>query len=134
MSKIIVIDGNSLLFRAFYATYYDPSNIMRTKSGQATNAIFAFSNMITSILSTLKKGDGIFVAFDAGKQTFRHKEFKEYFEHTRTLEEVKDKIKVHSRQYAKRQYTWFKNQMKVHWFDREDEGQIVKSVKEWLYE
>ena len=50
------------------------------------------------------------------------------------IEEVKDKIKVHSRQYAKRQYTWFKNQMKVHWFDREDEEQIVKSVKEWLYE
>ena len=47
---------------------------------------------------------------------------------------MKDKIKVHSRQYAKRQYTWFKNQMKVHWFDREDEEQIVKSVKEWLYE
>lgn len=67
-------------------------------------------------------------------QGIGYKEFKEYFEHTRMLEEVKDKIKVHSRQYAKRQYTWFKNQMKVHWFDREDEGQIVKSVKEWLYE
>ena len=78
MSKIIVIDGNSLLFRAFYATYFDPSNIMRTKSGQATNAIFAFSNMITSLLSSLKKGDGIFVAFDAGKHTFRHQEYKEY--------------------------------------------------------
>ena len=78
MGKIIVIDGNSLLFRAFYATYYDPSKIMRTKSGQATNAIFAFSNMITSLLSTLKKGDGIFVAFDAGKKTFRHQEYKEY--------------------------------------------------------
>ncbi len=78
MSKIIVIDGNSLLFRAFYATYFDPSNIMRTKSGQATNAIFAFSNMITSLLSNLKKGDGIFVAFDAGKHTFRHQEYKEY--------------------------------------------------------
>ena len=78
MGKIIVIDGNSLLFRAFYATYYDPSKIMRTRSGQATNAIFAFSNMITSLLSTLKKGDGIFVAFDAGKKTFRHQEYKEY--------------------------------------------------------
>ena len=78
MSKIIVIDGNSLLFRAFYATYFDPSNIMRTKSGQATNAIFAFSNMITSLLANLKKGDGIFVAFDAGKHTFRHQEYKEY--------------------------------------------------------
>ena len=78
MSKIIVIDGNSLLFRAFYATYYDPSNIMRTKSGQATNAIFAFSNMITSLLTNLKKGDGIFVGFDAGKHTFRHQEYKDY--------------------------------------------------------
>ena len=78
MSKIIVIDGNSLLFRAFYATYYDPSNIMRTKSGQATNAIFAFSNMITSLLANLKKGDGIFVGFDAGKHTFRHQEYKDY--------------------------------------------------------
>ena len=78
MSKIIVIDGNSLLFRAFYATYYDPSNIMRTKSGQATNAIFAFSNMITSLLTSLKKGDGIFVGFDAGKHTFRHQEYKDY--------------------------------------------------------
>lgn len=78
MSKIIVIDGNSLLFRAFYATYYDPSNIMRTKSGQATNAIFAFSNMITSLLTNLKKGDGIFVGFDAGKDTFRHQEYKDY--------------------------------------------------------
>ena len=67
-------------------------------------------------------------------QGIGYKEFKEYFEHTRALEEVKDKIKVHSRQYAKRQYTWFKNQMKVHWFDREDEEQIVKSVKAWLYE
>lgn len=78
MSKIVVIDGNSLLFRAFYATYYDPSNIMRTKSGQATNAIFAFSNMITSLLTNLKKGDGIFVGFDAGKHTFRHQEYKDY--------------------------------------------------------
>ena len=78
MSKIIVIDGNSLLFRAFYATYYDPSNIMRTKSGQATNAIFSFSNMITSLLTNLKKGDGIFVGFDAGKHTFRHQEYKDY--------------------------------------------------------
>ena len=78
MAKIIIVDGNSLLFRAFYATYYDPSKIMRTKNGQATNAIFAFSNMISSLLSSLKQGDGFFVAFDAGKHTFRHQEYKEY--------------------------------------------------------
>lgn len=67
-------------------------------------------------------------------QGIGYKEFKDYFEQTKTLEEVRDKIKVHSRQYAKRQYTWFKNQMKVNWFDREDEEKIITSVKAWLYE
>ena len=61
MSKIIIIDGNSLLFRAFYATYLDKDKIMRTKTGQATNAIFAFSNMLAPILTSLKKDDGILV-------------------------------------------------------------------------
>lgn len=67
-------------------------------------------------------------------QGIGYKEFKAYFEKTETLEEIKEHIKTHSRQYAKRQYTWFKNQMKVHWFDREDEENIIKSVREWLYE
>lgn len=78
MSKIVIIDGNSLLFRAFFATYLDPSNVMRNSDGTPTNAIFAFSNMLASILSTLKKGDGIFVGFDAGKHTFRHNEYPQY--------------------------------------------------------
>lgn len=78
MAKIIIIDGNSLLFRAFYATYLDKDKIMRTKSGQATNAIFAFSNMLMPIMSSLKKEDGIFVAFDKGKHTFRHRQFEQY--------------------------------------------------------
>ena len=46
MSKIIIIDGNSLLFRAYYATSYGGNEIMRASDGTATNAIFAFSNMI----------------------------------------------------------------------------------------
>lgn len=79
MNKLIIIDGNSLLFRAFYATYnIDPTSIMHTSNGIPTNAIFAFSNMLTNLLSTLNKGDGIFVAFDKGKHTFRHQMFKEY--------------------------------------------------------
>ena len=79
MSKIIVIDGNSLLFRAYYATYTDDkSKLMTSKSGVPTNALFAFSNMIASLLKDLKKDDGIFVAFDAGKHTFRHQEYKDY--------------------------------------------------------
>jgi len=78
MSKIIIVDGNSLLFRAFFATYMDPSNIMRNSQGTPTNAIFAFSNMIASLLSSVKEGDGFFVGFDAGKHTFRHQQYPEY--------------------------------------------------------
>ena len=79
MNKIIIIDGNSLLFRAFYATYgIDPNKIMHNHNGVPTNAIFAFSNMISNLLKEIKEGDGILVAFDKGKETFRHKEYKDY--------------------------------------------------------
>lgn len=77
MDKLIVIDGNSLLFRAYYATAYS-GQIMRSQDGTPTNAIFAFSNMINKIISTLKEGDGIFVAFDTGHKTFRHKALDSY--------------------------------------------------------
>lgn len=74
MNKLIIIDGNSLLFRAYYATldFRNPENIMKTSNGIPTNAIFAFSNMISKILSSLNPTDHLFVAFDTGEKTFRH--------------------------------------------------------------
>jgi DNA polymerase-1 len=55
MAKIIIIDGNSLLFRAYYATAYgDKSAIMRTKDGTPTNAIFAFANMLAKFSKASK--------------------------------------------------------------------------------
>lgn len=78
MKKILVIDGNSLLFRAFYATSYGEGPIMSTKSGIPTNAIFAFANMLSKIISTFKGDESIFIGFDADSQTFRKEEFKDY--------------------------------------------------------
>jgi DNA polymerase I len=78
MSKIVIIDGNSLLFRAFYATSFKDGPILHTSFGTPTNAIVAFSNMLSNILKTIEKDDGIFVAFDKGSHTFRHQAFKEY--------------------------------------------------------
>ena len=46
-----------------------------------------------------------------------YKEWFDYFERKCDLNEVSENIKKHSRQYAKRQYTWFKNQFDVHWYD-----------------
>ena len=78
MSRIVIIDGNSLLFRAYYATAYPGVDIMRSQDGTPTNAIFAFSNMMNKILADLKEGECIFVAFDAGKHNFRHDQLETY--------------------------------------------------------
>ena len=72
MEKITIIDGNSLLFRAYYATAYPGVEIMHNEEGIPTNAVFAFSNMMNKIVSSLKEGERLFVAFDAGKHNFRH--------------------------------------------------------------
>ena len=78
MAKITIIDGNSLLFRAYFATAYPGMEIMRNQEGIPTNAIFAFSNMINKIVSNLKDGEGIVVAFDAAKHNFRHDALETY--------------------------------------------------------
>ena len=78
MAKLTIIDGNSLLFRAYYATAYPGVEIMRNQDGVPTNAIFAFSNMINKIVSSLKEGEGIIVAFDAAKHNFRHDALETY--------------------------------------------------------
>ena len=75
MNKVIIIDGNSLMFRAYYATAYT-GNLMQNKNGLYTNAVFGFCNMISKVVDD--SVDKVFVAFDAGKQTFRHKEYDDY--------------------------------------------------------
>lgn len=78
MAKLTIIDGNSLLFRAYFATAYPGMEIMRNQEGIPTNAIFAFSNMINKIISSLKEKEGIIVAFDAAKHNFRHDALETY--------------------------------------------------------
>ena len=78
MPKLTIIDGNSLLFRAYFATAYPGMEIMRNQDGIPTNAIFAFSNMMNKIVAGLKEGEGIIVAFDAAKHNFRHDALETY--------------------------------------------------------
>lgn len=77
MKKVILVDGNSLMFRSYYATAYQgTSNLMRNKAGVYTNAVFAFCNMFNKLVD--KQIEHVFVAFDAGKKTFRHQQYDEY--------------------------------------------------------
>ena len=78
MKKMIIIDGNSLLFRAFFATFNPNVPLMRAKDGTPTNAIFAFSNMLSKIISGFKGDENLLVVFDTGKKTFRHSELDTY--------------------------------------------------------
>ncbi len=75
MAKIILVDGNNLLFRSYYATAYT-GNFMKNSKGFPTNALFGFTNMINKII-TEEKPTHIMVAFDKGK-TFRHEKYEEY--------------------------------------------------------
>ncbi len=77
MSKTYIVDGNSLLFRAYYSTAYT-GNFMKTSFGVPTNAVFAFHNLIKKIKAEVKSGDHLFVAFDTDKPTKRSQEFDEY--------------------------------------------------------
>lgn len=74
MKKILLIDGNSMIFRAYYATMRQPMN---SKSGQPTNAVFGFSNMLSKAMSLIEP-DYCLVAFDTAKKTFRHDKFENY--------------------------------------------------------
>ena len=75
MKKVILVDGNNLLFRSYYATAYS-GNFMKNSKGFPTNALYGFINMINKI-KTEEKPEYMLVAFDKGK-TFRHNKYKEY--------------------------------------------------------
>ena len=75
MKKIILVDGNNLLFRSFYATAYQ-GVIMKNSKGFPTNALYGFINMMNKIIKE-ENPNYIMVAFDKGK-TFRHDKYDSY--------------------------------------------------------
>ena len=75
MKKLLIADGNSMLFRAYYATAYGMK--MTSSQGIPTNAVFGFANMLQKAID-LVQPDSILVAFDAGKHTFRHELYADY--------------------------------------------------------
>ncbi len=70
--KLLALDGNSIANRAFYGI-----KLLSTKSGQFTNAIYGFINILNSLIES-EKPDGVAIAFDLKAPTFRHKMYDEY--------------------------------------------------------
>src|SRR4051812_26119286 len=70
--KIVLLDGNSLAYRAFFAL-----PLLTNDNGIHTNAVYGFTMMLQNILAD-EKPTHMLVAFDAGKTTFRHSTYGEY--------------------------------------------------------
>ncbi len=70
--KLVLIDGNSIAYRAFFAL-----PLLNNEKGIYTNAVYGFTNMLLKIIEE-EQPTHMLVAFDAGKTTFRHETFKEY--------------------------------------------------------
>ena len=75
MKKIILVDGNNLMFRSYYATAYT-GNFMKNSKGDPTNALYGFVSMINKIIEE-EKPEYMVVAFDIGKN-FRHEKYEQY--------------------------------------------------------
>lgn len=73
--KIVLVDGNNLLYRSYFATAYS-GNLMKNSKGFPTNALYGFINMINKIIAD-EKTEYMMVAFDKGK-TFRHDKYTTY--------------------------------------------------------
>ena len=83
--------------------------------------------LLEEIKGLLAKG----ISFDdQSMQGIGYKEFRNYFEGTKSLEECIEDIKINSRHFAKRQYTFFKNQLDVKWFT--DQEEAIREVEKWL--
>jgi len=83
MPNLVIIDGNSLVYRAFFAL----PDTMKTSKGLITNALYGFTMMLLKIIE--ESPDHIIVAFDLPAPTFRHKEYKLY---KATREKAPDKL------------------------------------------
>ncbi len=83
--------------------------------------------LIMEIDKLLKSG----ITFDnQAMQAIGYKEFKDYFNNDKSLEECINQVKINSRHFAKRQYTFFKNQLDMLWYEDKDEAK--EKIRQWL--
>ncbi|MGO3731595.1 MAG: DNA polymerase I [Vagococcus sp.] len=75
-NKLLLVDGNSIAFRGFYALYQSLERF-KNNNGLHTNALYAVHNMLENVLAS-EKPTHVLVAFDAGKTTFRHAFYDDY--------------------------------------------------------
>lgn len=105
MEELILIDGNSLLFKAFYATSYT-GNYMVNRNGIPTNGVYVFARMVDKILDNNPKY--VIVAFDYGKKTFRNELLDTYkAQRKETPEELIPQFSLAREYLTAHNITWY---------------------------
>jgi len=89
MERLLLLDGNGLIYRGFFALIDQP---LTTSRGELVTAVFGFTNIVLRAIGDVKP-DHIAVAFDLGKPTFRHERYAEYkATRTRMPDDMRDQI------------------------------------------
>lgn len=132
-SDIVQQQTHTMLYDALIVGCTMDRTLLYERINQRVEKMFA-SGLQNEIQHLLDTG----VSFsDTCMQGIGYKEWKAYYDGTQTIEEVKHEIQKHSRQFAKRQYTWFNNQMPVHWYDvtnQQDKERILEEIDEFITE
>lgn len=121
--------GNTLLYDAIFIGLTTDRDTLYERINLRVDKMFE-EGLLDEVKSLYDKG----INGKAINTGIGYKELYDYFDHKISLEEAKDLIKKRSRHYAKRQYTWFKNQMDIKWFDVDfnDFNNTVKEVIDYI--
>ena len=121
------------LYDIFIAGCTMPRDVLYERISRRVDGMFE-AGLEAEVRGLLAAG----VSFDdPGMQGIGYREFRPYMAGACTIDEVREDIKKHSRQYAKRQYTWLNHQMPVHWFqvlDEQEQQRMLKEIAEWKEE
>ena len=121
------------LYDIFIAGCTMPRDVLYERISRRVDGMFE-AGLEAEVRGLLAAG----VSFDdPGMQGIGYREFRPYMAGACTIDEVREDIKKHSRQYAKRQYTWLNHQMPVHWFqvlNEQEQQRMLKEIAEWKEE
>ena len=131
MSKIHEEQEHKPIYDSFVACTTMDRELLYRRINQRVEKMFE-DGLEQEIKGLLEKG----ITFEDGcMKGIGYKEWEPYFKQECTAEEVKQTIQKHSRQFAKKQFTWFRHQMDVHWFnpqDKEERNKMKEEILRWL--
>ena len=129
-SELIDEQKHELIYDAYIIGCTKPRDILYKRINDRVDRMFE-EGLEEEVKGLLDKG---YTFEDPGLQGIGYKEWQTYFNHEMSKEEVKEEIQKHSRQFAKRQYTWLNHQMEVKWMDvtnKEEIDKMLEEVEKW---